>query len=1381
MVLVFTILFPIMPFRYIDMRFGTSLEDYNAFATKASAVEYDSNNVVVPFNHGYTGEVFDNITITNSSTGLATVQEWLATASANPDNLYVITYDAGNSMPISGTVNLVTDGHVKIVRGPNNTGHMFSVNNASATLNIGSENMSGTIEISGGATFTLDSSMTYNFASERTTTRNYKTVNGEKYVLFNDGEDYSIAHWYKVGGINSSTSGLGLIRVEKGTLNLYGNARVGDVFQAASANGKMGALNIIGSGIFNMYGGEISWNAMGVSNNGAGSALYVGNSGAKDKNELQSDAIANINNGLIQYNTALDIETFSADGGAVAVDGATLNIRGGKISNSRAGSTAIIGSAANAGGISGRCGAVISMYGGEISNNYTGCVGGGVCLWYSKFHMYGGTITRNYARYGGGAGMSTSNVSIGSEIYLYNNATISENYAEYGGGVSAGALGGRGKNAKFVMLNGNVINNTAIEQGGGICNYNDSKSSLDLRGGTISNNKAGNGGAGISINNLGTADPTSYLLELSGGISINTNNDVLISELKKYNSSDETYQTPIWVKGRLNSTGTIALVSMNNYTTYVGTDIVKFKREDGGTLEVQNNKFAIDTNQYVLNEIYNISTLRLEALTVSSDTYVARNGNTIYTDLKDAVDAANNGDTIYVINNITLVETIDIDKDISIVSETTKTKNDSNVVDSNLKNESGTSVSGFTYQPVGDYTISLASNFVDNNSNTSAFVIKNGAVFRLGNSEYTEEDITISLGGFLALDGNGGHGINGSLIEIQNGGELEANAGVIIANNTTNNGLTGAGVNVSSGGQLTLNGANIKYNKTTTNGAGVYVAGNMTMNNGHVDENESQNGAGIYVADGGNVSITNGSIKDNTASNNGAGIYITGGGKVTFNDGSISDNEATNDGAGIYIASNGTYVMKSGNISNNRTINGNGAGIYLDGNANISGGSFNGNIISSYNSSPKGRGILVNMGSELHISKDIYLDSSNPVYITSGELLYVDASLNMSHAIPINSEVTEPETRIAKINTEDVDKAREIEEKTLSNKSIYEIKYNKEIIGETADDGYYLIYDAITIVYNGNNAKSGDGILPVDNTQYSGGDDVDIKPQNSTNPITREGYVFIGWSPVQVSPITSAANELNVKIYYPTALVDGVIYNYNYKIFENTTFYAVWAVDANHNTIPDYRENVLNISIAPSVNGAMSSSLEQAQGGMFVLLTAAPADGYEVDTIEIKYTLNGIEGTYSLENNKVIKLDEKLFYFNMPLADATIYTTFKVQTINEVKITWNDGTEEEWGTLQSAINEIKSNTSKQGKKITLLKYVYSKIDTIIPEGINIEFDLNGHTLDMNHLPFVINEGASLKISDSMTGGKLSFDSTGGLNNVANNIINHIYNLLFDFS
>lgn len=1335
--------------------------------SEVQAIEYDENNRVIPFDHGYTGEV-----VSRTVTSLQDIMTALSDADANPNNLYVLTYSQSGTISINTTVNLVTNGHVKIVRGSGNTDYIFTVA-SNGTLNIGSSDMTGTIEISGGAIFTKDASIPYVFEEERTTTRNYKSNynNDGPRVLFNDGEDYSVAHWYKVEG---ATSERGLLKSNGGTINIYQNTRLGDVYQASCATGRVGAINVTSDGKLNMYGGEVSWNAMGIGNNGAGPAIYIGNSDIKDTIQLKSNVVANLYDALIQYNTAIDVggsgnQVNSADGGAVAVDSATLNIRGGKISNNRAGSTSDIESAANGGGVSGRNGARINMYDGEISNNYTGCVGGGVCLWYSKFNMYGGTITRNYARYGGGAGMSTKSTPFGCEIILYNDATISENYAEYGGGVSAGALGSRGKNAKFIMLNGNVIDNTAIYEGGGICNYNFEKSSLDLRGGTISNNKAP-AGAGVSIQNLGTANTSDYLLELSGGISINTNNDILISELKKYNSSDTTYQTPIWVKGRLNSQGTIAILSMNNYTTYVGTDLIKFKREDGGSLEVQSNKFSIDTDQYILEEIYDNSTLRLKANTVSEDTYVARNGNTIYASLKDAVNSASNGDTIYIINNTTLTETINIDKNITIVPETTKTKNDSNVVDSNLKNPQGGSVNGFTYQPLGDYTISLVSSFDSNTNNTSAFVVKPNGVLTFGDAQYEEEDITISLGGYLALDGNSGHAINGSLIDIEDGGRLEANAGTIISNNKSTTGINGAGIHVASGASAIINGAIVQYNTSPSCGAGIYVEGNLTMNAGHINENEAVEGAGIYVADGGSASIYTGEIDDNVASHDGAGIYVADGGSIVIHNATISNNNATNDGGGIYVSDGASFEMRAGEVRANRTVNGNGAGMYLDGTAIIKGGRFDSNVISSFNTSPKGSGILVNAGGELHISKDIYLDRDNPVYLTSGEYLYLDDSLTMSGAIPIQSEDDTYGTKIAKINTQDESVAEEIETITLRNKSIYEIKNDNPIIGKTENDMYWLVYDSIDVTYHMNNGKSGD--VPVDNEAYSGGDLVSIKPVSSENPLTRDGYVFMGWSTVQVSPITSAANELSVTIYYPTELIEGVIYQNQYTIFEDTVFYAVWAVDANHNTVPDYRENVLNITIAPSENGAMSSSLDKTQGGMFVLLTAAPADGYEVDTIEVRYTLNGVEGVYSLENNRVIRLDEKLFYFNMPLADATVYTTFKVQTINEVKITWNDGSEEEWGTLQSALNEIKANTTKQGKKITLLKYVYSRIAVDIPEDINIEFDLAGYTLDMNYLPFVINEGATLKISDGLSGGKISFNSTGGNNNTPNNIVNN---------
>ena len=133
---------------------------------------------------------------------------------------------------------------------------------------------------------------------------------------------------------------------------------------------------------------------------------------------------------------------------------------------------------------------------------------------------------------------------------------------------------------------------------------------------------------------------------------------------------------------------------------------------------------------------------------------------------------------------------INVDKNIKIVPETTKTKNDSNILDKNLKNASGELITpsnqsnlNFTYQALGDYTISLASNFRSTASNTAGFSIKNGGKLTLGDSQYDELDISISQGGYLAFDGNSGHDIYGPLIMVNDGGSLEANAGITFTNN----------------------------------------------------------------------------------------------------------------------------------------------------------------------------------------------------------------------------------------------------------------------------------------------------------------------------------------------------------------------------------------------------------------------------------------------------------------------------------------------------------------------------------------------------------------------------------------------------------------------
>ena len=172
----------------------------------------------------------------------------------------------------------------------------------------------------------------------------------------------------------------------------------------------------------------------------------------------------------------------------------------------------------------------------------------------------------------------------------------------------------------------------------------------------------------------------------------------------------------------------------------------------------------IDTDDYSLQEeIANVS-LRL-CQNIQTDKYVARIGDRVYTSLKEAITKAQNGDTIYIIDNITMTETINVEKNIKIMAETAATKNDDNILDKNLRNANGSlinqSTMNFRYHPLGDYTISLVSSFGDNSNNTSGFIVKNGGNLSFGDEQYNEADVSVLNGGFIGLDGNGGHEING--------------------------------------------------------------------------------------------------------------------------------------------------------------------------------------------------------------------------------------------------------------------------------------------------------------------------------------------------------------------------------------------------------------------------------------------------------------------------------------------------------------------------------------------------------------------------------------------------------------------------------------------
>lgn len=199
-------------------------------------------------------------------------------------------------------------------------------------------------------------------------------------------------------------------------------------------------------------------------------------------------------------------------GGGVLIVQGTFNMYGGKISNNM--NTDAVGTAQGGGvcvGINGSSditGGTFHMYGGTISENASGSHGGGIaCALYTKTVIYGGTISNNTAYVGGG-------IDVGGGTLLIKDGEISNNTARNDGGgmriyntfsrvelsggrisnnISNGNGGGLCIDAgEFLMSGGEITNNTATSStygmGGGIYG------ACDISGGTISNNKARLGG-----------------------------------------------------------------------------------------------------------------------------------------------------------------------------------------------------------------------------------------------------------------------------------------------------------------------------------------------------------------------------------------------------------------------------------------------------------------------------------------------------------------------------------------------------------------------------------------------------------------------------------------------------------------------------------------------------------------------------------------------------------------------------------------------------------------------------------------------------------------------------------------------------------------------
>ena len=167
------------------------------------------------------------------------------------------------------------------------------------------------------------------------------------------------------------------------------------------------------------------------------------------------------------------------------------------------------------------------------ANNHTSSDGGGVFSFGGRIEMNNGSIENNKAKDGAGVYLTSASTFVMNGGSIKNNVAIDTNFANHGAGVyvsgnssftlngsssisdnSGVSYGGGIKAFGTVEMNGGTIsNNSATHSGGGV-DISNSTSSFTMNGGSINNNSAQNGGG---------VDTSSTVFTMSGNSTIHTN------------------------------------------------------------------------------------------------------------------------------------------------------------------------------------------------------------------------------------------------------------------------------------------------------------------------------------------------------------------------------------------------------------------------------------------------------------------------------------------------------------------------------------------------------------------------------------------------------------------------------------------------------------------------------------------------------------------------------------------------------------------------------------------------------------------------------------------------------------------------------------------
>ncbi len=293
-------------------------------------------------------------------------------------------------------------------------------------------------------------------------------------------------------------------------------------------------------------------------------------------------------------------------------------------------------------------------------------------------------------------------------------------------------------------------------------------------------------------------------------------------------------------------------------------------------------------------------------LKISGD--VAKVKDKTYTVLTEAFKEAQDNDTVYLLQGVTVAETITVDKTITIT----------NIEGRNVSMLRGSSLTDSMFIVTENGSLNISG------SGDNIVTVNGNGV------EATASMIQVDKGGTFEL------GTNAVLTNAKNanpGGALYVNGAAVLSGDVTNNiGTYGGAITVNNGAVVTIKGGKYSGNKATSNGGVALIggtSGSLIIEDGEFYENTAQNG-GVFNSTNkkGKLTIQGGSFHDNRATGNSGGVFVTSG-EVEITGGTYYKNTAKLYGGVANISSAKATVSNAVIYDNSVTGANNGGAFYI--------------------------------------------------------------------------------------------------------------------------------------------------------------------------------------------------------------------------------------------------------------------------------------------------------------------------------------------------------------------------------------------------------------------------------------------------------------------